>query len=88
MQKESLKLCTDVLLSILAYDKLNKDELEALKQEISALQNIPLEDKVELMLNSYHFFNQEDYRDNIDTLAKRKYTREYIRKLERCKDEY
>lgn len=30
--------------------------------------NIPLEDKVELMINISNFLNKDKYKDNIDTL--------------------
>jgi hypothetical protein len=33
--------------------------------------NIPLEDKVELMINISNFLNKDKYKDNIDTLRRK-----------------
>ena len=87
MQKESLQLLVATIISSLTIDLSNKEQLLDLKNIISRLQNLSDEDKVELMLNCYHFLNFNDYEDNIKALDKQKKSKDFYKTLNRSRYE-
>ena len=52
---------------------MNKESLELVQEKIAKLLNdtdIPICDKVELLINLVHFLNPEEYKNNIKILTK------------------
>lgn len=72
MRKESLRLFSEIIISMLAIDSLDKGQLLILKNKIEELKKIPQDDRLELMINCYHLFDENKYEDNIDILSGKK----------------
>ena len=54
---------------------MNKESLTIVQDKIVELlnnTNIPIYDKVELLINLYHFLNPDEYENNIKILVKEK----------------
>jgi hypothetical protein len=54
---------------------LNKESLKKVSDRVHLLiddPDIPIEDKVELLINILHFLNPEEYEDNIKVLQEHK----------------
>lgn len=54
---------------------MNKESLEKISNRVHLLVDdptVPIEDKVELLINILHFLNPEEYGDNIKVLQEHK----------------
>lgn len=54
---------------------MNKESLKKVSDRVHLLvddPNVPIEDKVELLINVLHFLNPEEYEDNIKVLQEHK----------------